>query len=252
MKKFQVILMLVLTVFVLSGCLYPEENKVENQVPDVDQLTSVQRAVDDFRKDTGGLVPIKNREEDTDIFIKYLVDFEKIVPKYISKAPANSYEKGGLFQYIIWDPENTAEVKLVDLRGPEKIRDINMRKIGTQYVAIDKAIAQNVYSINYERMGFDEPLTVPSPYSDTQLPIVMTGDGELYIDYSIELNRVLQEKKPDVKSGEDIRHILYDNSPIVPAYSLPYTVDENNEPVFMVDKNDDKTKSATDTKDTKK
>lgn len=234
MKKIKALILLALTTVLLSGCLYPEEEKVESQVPDVDQLASVQRAVDEFRKETGGLVPIKTREEDTDLFIKYLIDFEKIVPKYLAKAPANAYEKGGLFQYIIWDPENTAEVKLVDLRGPEKIREINMRKIGTGYVAISEQIGENVYSINHEKMGFDEPLTVPSPYSDVQLPIVMTGDGELYIDYSIDLYRVLQDEKSEVVPGEDIRHILYDENPIVPAYSLPYTVDENNEPVFMV------------------
>lgn len=236
MKKIQVFVVLMITTLLLSGCLYPKEQLVENQVPDEDQLASVQRAVDDFRKDTGGLVPIKTREQDTDIFIKYLIDFEKIVPKYLSKVPANAYEKGGIFQYIIWDPEKTAEVKLVDLRGSEKIRDINLRKIGTKYVATSKQIAQNVFSINYEKMGFKEPLTVTSPYSGSQLPIVMTGDGGLYIDYSIDLYQVLKEEKPTVKPGEDIRHILYDNSPIVPAYSLPYTVNDKNEPVFMAEK----------------
>lgn len=236
MKKIQGFVVLIIATFLLSGCLYPEEKLVENQVPNEDQLTSVQRAVDDFRKDTGGLVPIKTRDQSTDLFIKYLIDFEKIVPKYLSKVPANAYEKGGLFQYMIWDPEKTAEVKLVDLRGPEKIRDIKMRKIGTEYVAASKQISKNVFSIDYEKMGFKEPITVPSPYSAVQLPIVMTGDGELYIDYSIDLNRVLKEEKPNVEPGEDIRHILFDNNPIVPAYSLPYTVNDKNEPIFMAEK----------------
>ena len=31
--------------------------------------------------------------------------------------------------------------------------------------------------IDFEAMGFKEPLTVPSPYSDAILPIVIGGDG---------------------------------------------------------------------------
>ena len=57
-------------------------------------------------------------------------------------------------------------------------------------------------------MGFKEPLTVPSPYSDAFLPIVIGGDGDFYIDYSIDLNRILKEQKPDVKEGEDIRYLI--------------------------------------------
>ena len=44
-------------------------------MPDVDQLAAVQRAVNEYREATGGLVPIKNSELDTDIYIKYLIDF---------------------------------------------------------------------------------------------------------------------------------------------------------------------------------
>lgn len=77
----------------LVGCAFPEDQKVANKVPDVDQLAAVQRAVNEFREATGGLVPIKNRDMDTDIYIKYLIDFEKLIPKYIAQTPANAYEK---------------------------------------------------------------------------------------------------------------------------------------------------------------
>ena len=85
-------------------------------------------------------------------------------------------------------------------------------------------------------MGYDSELTVQSPYSDTQLPIVATGDGEVYVDYSIELNRLLQESDKKIEPGDDIRFLLTDKFAIVPAYSLPYTVNEKNEPVFMMNK----------------
>lgn len=82
-------------------------------------------------------------------------------------------------------------------------------------------------------MGFKEPLTVPSPYSDAQLPIVIGGDGEFYVDYSIDLHRILQNENPDVQEGEDIRRLLADEYPVLPAYSLPYTVNSEKEPVFL-------------------
>ena len=82
-------------------------------------------------------------------------------------------------------------------------------------------------------MGFEEPLTVPSPYSETLLPIVIGGDGHFYIDYSIDLNRILKEQQPDVKKGM-ISAICWPRIiAVLPAYSLPYTVNEENEPIFM-------------------
>ena len=84
-------------------------------------------------------------------------------------------------------------------------------------------------------MGYEDEQTVPSPYSNVNLPLVATGDGTIYIDYSIDLNRILQEDKPKVTPGEDIRYLLVDKYPVVPAYSLPYTVNENNEPEFLLE-----------------
>ena len=84
-----------------------------------------------------------------------------------------------------------------------------------------------MFEIDFKTMGFDTPLTVKSPYSDIQLPIVVGGDGNFYVDYSIDLNRILTEENPNVTQGEDIRYLLEEISPILPAYSLPYTVNEN-------------------------
>jgi len=235
MKKLNAFLLTVAIAVLLGGCAYPEEEKAANQVPDVDQLAAVQRAVNEYREATGGLVPIKNSELDTDIYIKYLIDFEKLMPKYIAQIPGNAYEKGGIYQYIIWDPENRAEVKLVDLNSAERMREIMIRQLGTQYIPTKGAIADNVYQINFEKLGYKTDVTVKSPYSGAELPIFMTGDGEMHVDYSIDLGQLLKEDKPDVKPGDDIRQLLVDKYPVVPAYSVPYTVDENGEPTYMMD-----------------
>lgn len=238
MKKLSALLLMAVVAVLMAGCMgsaYPEDEKMAKQMPDVDQLAAMQRAVNEYREATGGLVPIKTTDMDTDIYIKYLIDFEKLVPHYITKIPGNAYEKGGIYQYIIWDPENTAEVKLVDLNAAERMREINIRKMGMEYLPTTGAISDNVYKINFEKLGYKSDLTMKSPYSGIELPIIMTGDGELHVDYSIDLNQLLKEDKPDVKPGEDIRHLLVDKFPVVPAYSVPYTVDENGEPTYMMD-----------------
>lgn len=232
MKKIVSLFFVIFVAVVLSGCMYPEDLKIENQIPGQDQLDAVQRAIDDYRKDTG-VLPIKNRDQDTDIFIKYIIDFEQLVPKYISAAPANAYEKGGIFQYIIWDPENNPTVKLVDLRMPEKIRDVKARMLVKAYPQYGEQITDTVYTINHKNLGYSDSLTVDSPYTNNLLPLVLSNEGEVYVDYSLDLTLLMEENNLKPTIGQDIRELLVEHYPVVPAYSLSYTVDENNNPVFM-------------------
>ena len=233
MKKRSIISLFLITTLLLSGCMFPDSERAESQRPYEDQLNSVQVAVEQFQEASGGLLPIKTRDQIVDQYIKYPIDFQQIVPAYLSEIPPNAYENGGLFQYVIMDVEENPTVKLVDLRSAEKIRDLNVKLGVNGYGPIAEQIAENIYKLDYKLMGYDDEQTVPSPYSDVNLPLVATGDGSIYIDYSIDLNRILQEDKPNVKPGEDIRYLLVDKYPVVPAYSLPYTVNENNEPEFL-------------------
>lgn len=234
MKLLKWFVLLSVLVVILSGCGSSTNFDQSSLRPDIDMLAGVQRAVDEYREDTG-VLPIKTRDQDTDIFIKYLIDFEKLVPKYIGSPPANAYEKGGIFQYIIWNPEENPTVKLVDLRTPERMREINIRFTGTKYPQFKDKVVEHVYTINFKNIGYKEEVTVQSPYSNNQLPIVVSAEGDLYVDYSIDLYIYMKENNITAKPGEDIREILVDNFPVVPAYSLPYTVDENNEPIIVYD-----------------
>lgn len=231
-RKWGLVFMFALTTVLLSGCLFPEEERAGNDIPDDVQLAAVQKAVEEFQAETG-VLPIKTRDMETDIFIKYPIDFDKLVPKYMANLPANSFEKGGLFQYIIWDAEENPTVKLVDLRSAEKIRELNIRFIGTQYPTFKEQIADYVYSIDFEKIGYKNDLTVPSPYTNNELPLIVSTEGDIYVDYSIDLNIFLKENNLTPTPGEDIRNYLIEAYPVVPAYSLPYTVDENNDPIFM-------------------
>ena len=154
----------------------------------------------------------------------------------MGKNPANSYESGGIYQYVLMDVEENPTVKLVDLRLADTLRDLNSRITINKFGPIAEEIAEGVYRLDYKKMGYKTEPSVQSPYSDVQLPLVASGQGKVYVDYSIELNRLLQETEAEIKPGDDIRFLLTDNFAIVPAYSLPYTVDQNNEPVFMLNK----------------
>lgn len=231
-------LAIILASFVLSACgaLYNnEEDKRVQQTPDLDSLSAVQRAVDAYQQDTG-VLPIKNSEVDTDIFVKYQIDFFKLTNGgYIAKSPDNSFEQGGIFQYVIWDAEEDPTVKLIDLRMTERLREVNLRFMSTEYPQFKERIADYVYTINYDNIGYDTDIAVESPYSSNLLPLIISTEGVVYVDYSIELQQFIKENGLTPTPGEDIRYLVADESPILPAYSLPYTVDEHNDVIFMYD-----------------
>ncbi|MBM6619873.1 hypothetical protein [Bacillus suaedaesalsae] len=233
MKKTSILLMFL--TLILSGCLYPEDRLTQKSIPYEDQLQSVQRAVDRFKEDNGGIIPIKDRDMETPIYQKYPIDFGKITPQYIPEPPSTAFESGGIYQYVLVDVEENPTVKLIDLRLVDKIRELKSRilvyKRSNGFAPFDKELSNNVYSLNYEKLGFENPPTVESPYSSTSLPFIIDHDGEVYIDYSIDLNTYLQKKEYDFKPGQDIRDLLVQESVFVPAFSVPYSI-ENNEPVF--------------------
>ncbi|WP_430510237.1 hypothetical protein [Gottfriedia solisilvae] len=235
MKKLLFIVCMCFVVSTLSGCLYPDDQLAQNQIPYEDQLQSVQTAVNKFKENNNGLLPIKNKDMNTPIYLKYPVDFTKLIPSYISDAPGNAYENGGVYQYVLIDAETNPTVKLIDLRIAEKIRDVSLRvqvyKDKNTYPPIKETLSKGVFLLNYKKMGFKEEPFVTSPYSQKNLPIVMGNDGEFYVDYSIDLFEKINDAKK-MKTGEDIRQILVKDSPILPAYSLPYTI-KDGQPVFL-------------------
>lgn len=234
MRKAKLLVLLVISLIVLSACGYQSGYQPDNVNPYPEQLDQVQQAVERYQESSGGLLPIKNRDQTVDQYIKYPVDFQKLIPTFIGQVPPNSFEAGGIFQYVIRDVEETPTVKLVDLRATETLRDLNFRRSVNGFAPIAETIVEGVYKLDYEKMGYSSEITVPSPYSSTQLPLVATGSGEIYIDYSIELFNKLQELDEPIEPGTDIRYLLEQDSPVVPAYSLPYTVNEQNEPIFML------------------
>lgn len=226
--------LLFFTAILLSGCMYPNQERSQNQIPYQDQIQSVQAAVDSYKKDNGGLLPIKTTEVNTPVYQKYPIDFKKLTPRYLSEPPGNAFENGGVFQYVIVDEQTNPTVKVFDLRIAETIQEIKMRIKANGYPPFKKRLAYNVYSLDFTKLGYNKPPYAVSPYTGHNLPFVITGDTEVYVDYSSDLYQAIKQKKEILKPSEDIRPILVKDSMFVPAYSLPYTLDpKTGDPIFL-------------------
>jgi hypothetical protein len=95
-------------------------------------------------------------------------------------------------------------------------------------------LANNVFSLDFKKLGYEKTPYAVSPFTGQNLPFVITGDTQIYVDYSSDLYQTIKNKKEAVKAGNDIRPILVKDSMFVPAYSLPYTVDpKTGEPIFF-------------------
>ncbi|RDB33857.1 hypothetical protein [Exiguobacterium sp. RIT594] len=234
MKKLLVVFMLV-PVMLLSGCLFPDSQKPSNRVPYPEQIRTVQNAVDAYQKDTG-VLPIKTREADTPLMERYQIELGRLIPRYMSDPPPNSFEGGGTFIYLLVDVEKKPTVKLMDLLVAEELQKLQVR-IDTYRKKNDKypfkgSIGKNQFTLDYKKLFIKEEPKVPSPYSDEKLSIYVDGQGQLFINYLPELEKAVETAKKTPKPGQDIRHLLYDEQPFVPAYSQSYTINKKGEPVF--------------------
>lgn len=238
-NKFYLCVSFFLIIF-LTGCLYPEDRKAQNQIPYEDQLQSVQNAVDQYLNDHQ-VLPIMNRDQDTPIYQKYPIDFNKLLPRYIQEPPGNAYENGGVFQYVLVNVEENPTVKLIDLRIVEAIRDyqfqINQYKRENKYIPFGKVIDKHLFQLNHEALGIETTPQVKSPITGNHLPFIVNGQGEIFVDYSQDLYQFLQEYGDiyDFEEGqEDIRDLIVNHSHFVPVFSVPYTVVDGM-PTFLSD-----------------
>lgn len=241
MRKILTITFVAIVIVTLTGCLYPQGELAKNKMPNEEQLKMVQNAVEKYQEDFGGLVPIKTKDSDTSIYEKYLIDFALLKDEqYIDEIPGTAYENGGVYQYTIVNPDEEPQVKLLDLRMTEQLRSLNV-KLHTYrskhgHPPFGKQIEKGIFQINHKKLGYDAQPHVVSPFTNNNLPFVMDYNGDTYIDYRIDLKEAMDEYPTHFSEGEDIRSILTDNYHFVPAYSLPYTI-ENGDPVFL--KNDE-------------
>lgn len=228
---------IVLSISILAGCLYPEQKLTKNQVPYQDQIQQVQTAVNQFKQDTN-VLPIKTRDMKTPIYQKYPIDFNRLIPKYLSEPPGSAYENGGTYLYVLVNVEKKPTVKLIDLYTVEQVKELEQKIMIYQqtqkYPPFKAEVERGVFTLDFKKLGYEEPPVVKSPFSGKSLPLVIDGNGDIYVDYRIDLVDVLKNHQQTITNGEDIRELLVENSMFVPVFSLPYTVNQKNEPVFLV------------------
>ncbi|MGE6629519.1 hypothetical protein [Bacillus sp. NPDC077027] len=221
----------------LTGCLYPENRKTENSVPYRDQLQSVQSAIEDFQKATNGLLPIETKDADTPIYQKYVIDFKRLSPRYLQDVPATSFEGGGEYIYVLTDVEDTPTVKLIDVKMTQTLSELRLRLKVYQdehtYPPYGKVVAKDLYTFNEKKLGLKEPATVISPVTGNSLPLLISSDGEIYVDYRSDFTSILQKVKNKPKAGEEIQDLFWKETPFVPAFSVKYTVNDKGEPTFL-------------------
>lgn len=237
MKKINALLAFIFTAILLSGCLYPEERKAQNSVPYEQQLSEVQAAVDEFRKATGGLLPIKTRDMSVPIYQKYPIDFNRLSPRYLAEPPGTSYENGGEYLYVLVDVEHNPTVKLIDVKMSEAIRDLKLRvdmyKEQHRYPPYQKVVAEHLFMLDYKKLGLKDAPSVTSPLTGTTLPLLVDQNGDIQVDYRVDLAKLIEKSGKTVKPGEEIQDLLWKETPFVPAFSVKYTVNDKNEPVFL-------------------
>src|SRR5699024_8887246 len=199
MKRISILSSIAILLFItLSGCLFSDNELAKNKTPNEDQINMVQTAVEQYQEDTNGLIPIKTKEADVDIYEKYLIDFNMLKDnQLLSDTPATAYENGGTYHYTLIDVEDDPTVKLIDLLLAKTVSDVN-RKLNIYrakhtYPPFGDKIENGIYKLNYDKLGYEKEPTVPSPYTKNNLPLIIDESGEVFIDYRVDIQQEIDE-----------------------------------------------------------
>lgn len=225
-RRVAVVISLVTLLSILSGCLYPDERRGENQISGLEYVGVVQSAVDQYQAKTS-LLPIKNSTMDTPIYEKYVVDFERLLQSpYLSQVPPNAYEQGGRAQYVLTDVEEKPLVRLLDLVTAQTVNDIQRdvlsymeQKPGKAPLGV--AIGAGWHAIDFDAMG-KAAVQVRSVYSGRYLSPLVNRSGQVIVDYGPDLMTLIEDQAITPEAGSDLRELLIENSMFVPVKSAAY------------------------------
>jgi len=221
----------------MTGCMYPKEMRKENQAATGEFIVVVQNAVDQYRAQTG-VLPIKNSLESTPLYEKYTIDFKKLKERaFISNIPANAFESGGTAIYVLVDPEKKPTVKMMDLISYQQ--SVEVQKLVDEYKAKNagslpkgEAVSPAFSQIDFALMN-KKPIQAQSVFTrQVSLPFMMNESGQVAIDYSEELMRLIDKKslQSSLDAKQDLRELLVKESFYVPARSVTYRW-ENGSPL---------------------
>lgn len=220
------IMTITVLVALLTGCMYPKQMRKENQATAVESVLLVQNAVDRY-KEKNGILPIKNSEMNTPVYEKYVIDMKKLTQGYLGQMPGIAFENGGSALFVLVNPEQKPEVKLLDLTVTQQAGDIQRwvdEYMRSNNGAIPKgeAAGEDVYRLDFAKLG-KKLIQAQSSYSRTYLSYLVSANGTVAIDYAPEIMQAMERK--GMKTAEaklDLRTVLVAESPYVPVKSFPY------------------------------
>lgn len=212
---------------VLSGCMYPKELRKENQASIAESLLVVQHAVERYKEQTG-VLPIKNSDQTTPLYEKYVLDMKKMMQGgYIGQVPGIAFEMGGSAMFVLVNPESQPEVKLLDLTRHQQAGDVERwveeyRRANGGAIPSGEAAGPDVFRLDFDKLG-KKPVQVESVYSRAYTTFLVGADGTVGIDYAADVMKAMEKRgMQSAESGSDLRALLVAESPYVPVKSFPY------------------------------
>ncbi|MFC0214867.1 hypothetical protein ACFFK0_20885 [Paenibacillus chartarius] len=218
-----------LLLFLLTGCMYPADQRKQNTANPAEYITVAQNAVEQYHTKTG-VLPIKNSEETTPLYEKYRIDFKKLQDRgLLSSPPLNSFEAGGPFIYVLVGVETKPQVKLLELTSHQSVGDVQSwvddykRKNGGQ-LPKGGEIAPYMYYVDFAKLGKKAP-QVKSVYNrQSFINYIVHESGTVAIDYAPDIMLYVKAKggADKLPANMDLRELLVSESFFVPGHSFPY------------------------------
>jgi hypothetical protein len=218
--------LLIFILLSISGCLYPDDQTPGSQVSAREAVLTVQDAVDRFKEQTG-LLPIQNSAEKVPLYEKYKVDFGKLKRMgFISQVPSTAFENGGAYQFLIIDEETKPQVKLLDLTVFQTVGDVQKKvdQYRLEHSGQNPA-GDEVYpgypAVDFGKLAIKQP-DIASMYSHQFLNLLVNDQGQVLVDYGIDIATAMKKAETKPQPNEDLRRVLIEASYFVPVRSPVY------------------------------
>lgn len=217
-----------ISILLLSGCLYPEEMRKQNNVNPQEYLPVVQQAVETYKEKTG-VLPIKNSDMQAPLYEKYVIDFQKLKERgLVSTLPPNAFESGGTYIYVLIHVEEKPEVRLMDLKGYQVVQDLQAKIEGykAKHGSLPKGepISNGFHYLDFTKLGIKDPQLKSLFNRNQTVNFVLHDSGKVGMDIAPDLAKEIEKQQLSSKleKKQDLREILVQSTPFVPVPSFSY------------------------------
>lgn len=227
-----------------AGCMYRGETERRQANPTFvrEELDRVSAAVERYYEQRK-VYPIKNSDESTPVYEKYVIDLNRLVQSdMLSSVPTNAFENGGAYYYLLLHPEEEPLVRLLDLVTVQRLAELQkmVDDFSRQHggaLPLGTEVSRGFFAVDFDKL--EEPkLQVQSLYSGQFLPLLLHESGDIAVDYSLDIMEALRKSEASGALSEDDplrlddpRKLLVAVSPYAPIRSYPYRW-HNGEPVL--------------------